>query len=109
VVANGQYQGGGMQVAPDAHVDDGMFQVTVIGDLSLPQVFWHLPKLYNGKILEVDKVSAFEAKKVEADSDQRVLLDVDGEPLGALPVVIEIVPGVLPIIMDNQPDPHGQG
>ena len=47
------------------------------------------------------KVRAFEAKKVEADSDQRVLLDVDGEPLGALPVVIEMVPGALPLIMDN--------
>jgi diacylglycerol kinase family enzyme len=90
-----------MWVAPDAQVDDGAFHITVIGDLSLPEVFWHLPKLYNGKLLEVDKVSAFEAKKVEADSDQRVLLDVDGEPLGALPVVIEMVPGALPLIMDN--------
>jgi YegS/Rv2252/BmrU family lipid kinase len=101
VVANGQYQGGGMWVAPDARVDDGTFHVTVIGDLSLPEVFWHLPKLYNGKLLEVGKVSAFEAKKVEADSDQQVLLDVDGEPLGALPVVIEIVPNALPLVMDN--------
>ena len=99
VVANGQYQGGGMWVAPDARVDDGTFHVTVIGDLSLPEVFWHLPKLYNGKLLEVGKVSAFEAKKVEADSDQQVLLDVDGEPLGALPGVIEIVPYALPLFM----------
>ncbi|NNG07257.1 MAG: diacylglycerol kinase family lipid kinase [Desulfobacteraceae bacterium] len=99
VVANGKYQGGGMFVAPDATVDDGLFHVTVVGDLSLPEVFWHLPKLYNGKLLEVGKVSAFEARKVEADSDQRVLLDVDGEQLGELPVVVEIVPGVLPLIM----------
>lgn len=101
VVANGQYQGGGMWVAPDARVDDGLFHVTVIGDLSLPEVFWHLPKLYNGKLLRVGKVYAFEAKKVEADSGQRVLVDVDGEPLGVLPVVIEIVPGTLPLIMGN--------
>ncbi len=109
VVANGQYQGGGMWVATDAHVDDGLFQVTVIGDLSLPEIFWHLPKLYNGKLLEVGKVSAFEAKKVEADSDQRVLLDVDGEQLGSLPVVIEIVPDALSLIMGNEPPPHGSG
>ena len=99
VVANGKYQGGGMFVAPDATVDDGLFHVTVVGDLSLPEVFWHLPKLYNGKLLEVGKVSAFEARKVEADSDQRVLLDVDGEQLGELPVVVKIVPGALPLIM----------
>ena len=101
VVANGKYQGGGMFVAPDATVDDGLFQVTVVGDLSLLEVFWHLPKLYNGKLLEVSKVSAFEARKVEADSEQRVLLDVDGEQLGELPVVVEIVPGALPLIMGD--------
>lgn len=101
VVANGKYQGGGMFVAPDATVDDGLFHVTVVGDLSLPEVFWHLPKLYNGKLLEVSKVSAFEARKVEADSDERVLLDVDGEQLGELPVVVEMVPGALPLIMGN--------
>ena len=100
-VANGRYHGGGMLVAPHAAVDDGLFHVTVIGDLSVPEVFWHLPKLYSGKILEVKKVSAFEAKRVEADSDQRVLLDVDGEQLGQLPVNIEILPGVLPLIMAN--------
>jgi len=101
VVANGQYHGGGMLVAPDASVDDGLFHVTVIGDLTLPEVFWHLPKLYNGKILQVKKVSAFIAKRVEAYSDQQVLLDVDGEQLGQLPVVIEMVPGALPLIMGN--------
>jgi len=101
VVANGKYQGGGMFVAPDATVDDGLFHVTVVGDHSLPEVFWHLPKLYNGKLLEVSKVSAFEARKVEADSDERVLLDVDGEQLGELPVVVEMVPGALPLIMGN--------
>jgi YegS/Rv2252/BmrU family lipid kinase len=101
VVANGQYQGGGMLVAPHAQVDDSLFHVTVIGDLSLPQVFWNLPNLYNGKILQVKKVSAFEVKKLEAESDQRVLLDVDGEQPGELPIVIEIVPGALPLIMAN--------
>ena len=101
VVANGQYHGGGMWVAPDATVDDGLFHVIVIGDLSLPEVFWNLPKLYTGKILQVKKVSGFEAKRVEAYSDQRVLLDVDGEQLGQLPVVIEMVPGALPLIMPS--------
>ena len=39
VVANGQYHGGGMWVAPEATVNDGMFHVTVIGDFSLAEVF----------------------------------------------------------------------
>jgi diacylglycerol kinase (ATP) len=97
-VANGQYHGGGMLVAPGAQVDDGLFQVTVIGDLTLPEVFLNLPKLYNGKIYEVAKVRSFVGKRVEASSDQKVLLDVDGEQIGTLPVVIEIVPRAITLI-----------
>ena len=96
--ANGQYHGGGMCVAPDAAVDDGLFHITVIGDLSLPQVFLNLPKLYSGKILEVKKVFTLTGKRLEAYSDQRVLLDVDGEQPGQLPVSIEIVPGALNLV-----------
>ncbi len=98
VVANGQYHGGGMWVAPDASVNDCLFNVTVIGDLTLPEVFINLPRLYNGKIYDIDKVNTMTGKKIEALSDHRVLLDVDGEQPGMLPVVIEMIPGALKII-----------
>jgi diacylglycerol kinase (ATP) len=99
VVANGQYHGGGMWIAPGAIVDDGMFHVTVVGDLTVPEVFLNLPNLYNGKIYQVEKVTTLVGKRVEAHSDQRVLLDVDGEQPGQLPVLIDIVPGALPLIV----------
>jgi YegS/Rv2252/BmrU family lipid kinase len=97
-VANGQYHGGGMWVAPGADPSDGMFHVTLIGELSLPEVFYYLPKLYNGKILNVKRVRSLTGKKVEAFSDARVLLDVDGEQPGRLPVEIEIVPSALRLL-----------
>ncbi|MBC8199980.1 MAG: diacylglycerol kinase family lipid kinase [Desulfobacteraceae bacterium] len=97
-VANGRYHGGGMLVAPDASVDDGLLNITLIGDLSLAGLFIHLPKLYNGKIKQVDKVITFTGKRIEVTSDQRVLLDVDGEQPGTLPVVIDVVPKALNII-----------
>jgi len=99
-VANGQYHGGGMQVAPEAVINDGLFHITVIGDLSLAGVFRHLPKLYNGKINKIREVSFLTGKKVEAYSEQPVLLDVDGEQPGRLPVVIDIIPSALWVIMN---------
>jgi YegS/Rv2252/BmrU family lipid kinase len=96
-VANGQYHGGGMWVAPGADPSDGMFHVTVIGGLSLPEVFYYLPKLYNGKILEVKRVRSLTGRRVEAYSDKKVLLDVDGEQPGCLPVEIKIVPSALKV------------
>jgi YegS/Rv2252/BmrU family lipid kinase len=97
-VANGQYHGGGMWVAPDAVIDDGLFQVTVIGDFSLPEVFQHLPKLYDGRLFELEKVLSLEGRRVEASSDQQVLLDVDGEQPGTLPVTIHMVPKALRLL-----------
>ena len=97
-VANGRYHGGGMWVAPDASVYDGLLNVTVIGDLTLPEVFLNLPNLYNGRIYDIDKVVALTGKKIEAVSDQPALLDVDGEQPGMMPIVIHVVPGALKII-----------
>ena len=98
VVANGRYCGGGMCVAPEASIDDGLFHITVIGDLSLMDVFRNLPKLYTGNILNAIKVFPLIGKQVEAVSDEKVLLDVDGEQPGQLPVTIEIIPDVLSIV-----------
>ena len=98
-VANGRYHGGGMLVAPDAVADDGLFHVTVIGAMPLPLVFWHLPKLYTGGIKGIRQVSIETGKRVAATSEQRVLLDVDGEQPGTLPADLSIVPGILKMIM----------
>jgi diacylglycerol kinase (ATP) len=98
-VANGQYHGGGMWVAPGAAVDDGVLDVTVMGDLSLAGVFKNLPNLYNGRILQVQKVFGLRGKTISAFSNQRVLLDVDGEQPGMLPLTVEVVPAALNLIV----------
>jgi diacylglycerol kinase (ATP) len=98
-IANGRYHGGGMLVAPDAVTDDGLFHVTVIGAMPLPLVFWHLPKLYLGGIERIREVSMQTGKRVIASSEQRVLLDIDGEQPGTLPAELSIVPGAIRMIM----------
>jgi diacylglycerol kinase (ATP) len=98
-VANGQYHGGGMWVAPVAAVDDGLLDVTVVGDLSLAGVFRNLHNLYNGKILQVKKIFGLKGKRITASSNQTVLLDVDGEQPGTLPLTIEVVPAALALIV----------
>ncbi|MBW1702014.1 MAG: diacylglycerol kinase family lipid kinase [Deltaproteobacteria bacterium] len=100
-VANGQYHGGGMLVAPGASLSDGLFQITVLGDLHLAQVFWNLPRLYNGKIYEHKKITKLTGRRIEASSSQQVLLDMDGEQPGCLPAVVEIVPSAIRIISDD--------
>ncbi|OPY89572.1 MAG: putative lipid kinase [Syntrophaceae bacterium PtaU1.Bin231] len=87
-----------MCVAPAAMTDDGLLHVTVIGNLRLPEVFWHLPKLYTQRIGDIRKVRMATCRKIEASSGGRVLLDVDGEQPGTLPARFEIVPAALNIL-----------
>jgi len=97
-VANGRYHGGGMLVAPDAVIDDGLFHITVIGNLSLVEVFRHLPKLYNGRIKDIKDVSILTGKTISASSPERVLVDCDGEQPCCLPIVADIMPAALRMI-----------
>lgn len=103
-VANGRYHGGGMLVAPGALPDDGLFEVTIIGTMPLPLTLWHLPKLYRGGIDKVRRVSLRRARKVLLASEERVLLDVDGEQPGTLPAEISILPKALKMVLQRVAD-----
>ncbi|HLM57933.1 MAG TPA: diacylglycerol kinase family protein [Pyrinomonadaceae bacterium] len=98
-VANARYFGGGMKVAPNALLDDGLFDVISIGDLSAPAIFANAYKLYLGTHLGMEQVGHARARRVEARpwSDEVVKLEVDGELVGRLPAVFEILPGALSV------------
>jgi|YNPNPStandDraft_1061719.scaffolds.fasta_scaffold00318_26 diacylglycerol kinase (ATP) len=98
-VANGQYFGGGMWVAPTARVDDGAFSVVLVKDMRLLELLPQLGKIYRGTHLAHPKVEVFEAGSVAAESRDEVWLDVDGEPLGTLPVKLHILPGALKVLV----------
>ncbi len=95
VVANGQYFGGGMWVAPMAKIDDGLFEVAVIGDVGRLEVIGNVPKLYRGTLASHPKVRYLRGKKVTVTSGDEVLLDLDGEQPGRAPVTFEVLPQAL--------------
>lgn len=97
-VANGRYFGGGMKVAPDALVDDGLFDVVMMSDFHFSDLLFRGLDIYSGRHLKSPKVKVVRARQVKAEpirKDAEVLLDVDGEQLGRLPAVFEIVPSGL--------------
>jgi diacylglycerol kinase (ATP) len=98
VFANGKYFGRGFKVAPNAEIDDGIFDVISLGDFSTAESIWHLPKMYSGTHLGLRKVEGFRTASVEIDSNEQVLLELDGELAGTLPASFEVVPGALEII-----------
>ena len=100
-VANGQYFGGGMQVAPNAAVDDGRFDVVAIGEMGTLESMWKGRHLYSGTHLNLENVSERRATTVYAESvdGQDVVLDVDGEVPGLLPATFTVMPEALSLVL----------
>ena len=99
VVANCQYFGGGMHVAPRAEPDDGTFDVVVFGDIARFEAMRSINDIYTAKHLKNPKVTTWNASRVEVTSGERVLIDVDGELAGTLPAVFEVLPGALSVVV----------
>ena len=97
-VANGGYFGGGMHIAPEAALDDGIFDVITLGDLSFPEVLRLGPHLYKGTHLTLNKVTSARARSVRVEpcnQTDKILLDVDGETPGRLPARWSMLPKAL--------------
>jgi YegS/Rv2252/BmrU family lipid kinase len=102
-ICNGRYFGGGMHVAPAAKVDDGRFEVIVMDAPSKLAFAVFARRIYDGSHLSVPGVQHFSCDRLAIDlenDDARsvFLLDVDGEPLGGLPLEVEVVPRALRIV-----------
>lgn len=95
IVANGQYAGGGMWFAPGARIDDGIFDIVIMGDISRLRSITNMSKIYKGTHIGENEIISLQGKKLTATSDETVYLDVDGEAPGRLPADFEILPGIL--------------
>jgi YegS/Rv2252/BmrU family lipid kinase len=100
-IANGRYFGGAMKVAPGALVDDGLFDVVIVGDVGLGAFLGVSRKLYRGEHLGHPAIRVFQAREVSVETlgTQPVLLDMDGEQPGRLPVSYRILPGALKLMV----------
>lgn len=98
-VANGKYFGGGMQVAPNAAVDDGLFDIIVMGTAKAPGVA-QIKQIYSGDHVRNPAVRIMRAHKlvaapIAANGGKPVLIETDGESTGMLPATFEILPRAL--------------
>jgi diacylglycerol kinase (ATP) len=91
IIANGKYFGGGLNPAPNALIDDGLFDVVSLGDIGRIDAINNLSNLRKGTHLNHPKISVAHAKTVEATADNPVYIDMDGEFVGVLPIRVEIL------------------
>ena len=87
-----------MMIAPHADPSDGRFECVALGDLTRPEVVGLSAKIYQGAHLAARDVRVASGTRVEAESLHpwaNVLLDVDGEQPGRLPLKATLLKGAL--------------
>ena len=104
VLANTTSMGGGMLVAPGARDDDGVMDLVLAGDMSRLRLALALPRLYDGSHLSVPGITLVPVRRLEAESDDTVRLNIDGEAAGRLPAVFETLPRALRVLAPPAPD-----
>jgi len=94
VVANGQFFGGGLNVAPRATVMDGVFDVQVFSG-PRRQAFTVMPRVITGSHLTHKAVRRFVTASIDLICDDDWPVEADGEVLGSGPIRAVVVPGAI--------------
>src|SRR5947207_1662100 len=99
VVANGQYVAGGVPIAPEAKVADGLLDVLLIPERGPTDLALLAAQIVVGRHLSSDAVIFRRAKTIAISSRPGMWFNVDGELIGNEPATFELLPGALRCIV----------
>ncbi|MGV9662530.1 diacylglycerol/lipid kinase family protein [Nocardia niigatensis] len=97
-VGNTRTYGGGMLICPDAHIDDGLLDLTVVGAMSRREMLRLLPTLSSGKRIDHPAVVQYQAREIRLTAPGAPVT-ADGDPAGLLPALFRAVPGALDVFV----------
>jgi YegS/Rv2252/BmrU family lipid kinase len=102
-VANGRSFGRGMWIAPDAMLNDGLFDVVIVEAMPRFKAIASMRKLYSGKHMKMKEVHAIRASTVTIRSDEGPIdLDLDGEEAIGEEVRFTLMPKAQKVLLDLQ-------
>ena len=97
--ANSKAYGGGMNLAPDALLDDGLLEIVVVERVGKLRFLANLPKVFAGTHVLLENVHVFRAAEVVISADRPFVLYADGDPIGELPVRVRSQRGAVSMIV----------
>lgn len=99
VAANSSAYGGGMFVAPDAQLDDGLLDVVITRESGKAHFLRSLPKVFKGTHVEDPSVEVHRAREVKISAGRPFALYADGDPIADLPATVRCVPGAVRVLV----------
>ena len=101
MACNTIHSGKGMQIAPKAKLDDGLYDVVVVrGDISKMDIFRLLPKIFDGSHIQHPSVDYYQASSFSILPKNNTTLNIDGELIGKTPIHANVIPQALEIFIN---------
>ncbi len=94
--------GGIQSFAKHAEVNDGYFHVFILRELSLPKVFKIIPDLFSGKLQNNAQVEYFPASQLKVESNQNLVVNIDGDEGVHLPFEAKVLHNELNIFVPKE-------
>ncbi len=91
-ISNSRYTGTHFLIAPNASLDDGQLDVTILERLPRHRLLKLFPSIYSGRHIEYDEVTSRKAANIHIRSPDGYLLGPDGEFCGRSPAEISCLP-----------------
>lgn len=96
--ANSKAYGGGMLIAPDARLDDGLLDVVTTGEVGKLRFLVRLPQVFKGAHIANEEVVVRRGAEVRIEADRRFAVYADGDHLTDLPATVRVLPRALRLI-----------
>ena len=101
--ANSRCFGGGMRLAPEALLDDGMLDVVSIHQMPRARYAWELRKVFKGTHVDLPVVRADRAFEAVISADRPFTMYADGDPIGELPLRVRVLPAAIGVLAPSTP------
>ena len=98
LVLNTPFTGGGLRLAPEARLDDGLFDIVVIDAIGKLNLMRSLPRVYMGSHLDHPNFSLFRSSSVRIRSAVPTGKMFDGDVCGETPVEARVLPAALKVV-----------
>ncbi|MEH7414668.1 diacylglycerol kinase family protein [Neobacillus drentensis] len=89
-VSNQPFYGGGMKIAPAAEPDDGLFDITIVHQLSRLKLLFVFISVFWGRHIHFKEVKIFKGKNITIQSTNTQYVHADGEHIGYTPLSIHL-------------------
>jgi len=87
-VSNSRYTGTTFLMAPQAKLDDGWLDITLLNKVSRFKILRVFPSIFKGEHTQFEEVETFKAKNIKIFTEEPMKLSPDGELLGETPIEV---------------------